>query len=70
MIDGEMTDDSTVAEIYALYDALMAAYPNYITKNDLGMDESGTYHIYNYVFTPEHIRLYNGEKNLRYHQGF
>lgn len=37
-----------VAELYALWDALMAAHPDYITKDFLGKDESGEFDIYRY----------------------
>lgn len=43
----------TINEIYAGYDELVENYPNYITKTDLGLDQSEEYHIYKYVFTPE-----------------
>ena len=43
----------TISEIYAGYDELVENYPNYITKTDLGLDQSEEYHIYKYVFTPE-----------------
>ena len=32
------------------YDELMAENPNYITKTQLGLDQSGTYPVYKYVF--------------------
>lgn len=39
-------------DIYALYDALMASYPNYISRTLLGNDQSGTIPVYKYVFEP------------------
>ena len=47
----------TLSELYSLYDALMAAHPNYITKTDLGLDQSGEYHLYKYSFVPEKITV-------------
>lgn len=47
----------TLTELYALYDSLVTAYPNYISKTDLGVDQSGLYHIYKYSFVPETISL-------------
>ena len=47
----------TLQELYAAYDALVAAYPNYITKTDLGLDQSGEYHLYKYSFIPESITV-------------
>ncbi len=41
---------STTAQLYALYDALVTAYPNYVTKNVLGQNSLGT-DIVEYVFT-------------------
>lgn len=46
----------TTADIYSLYDGLMADYPDYITKNLLGNDASGLLPIYEYRFTPEVAR--------------
>lgn len=46
--------DASAAERYALWDALMAAAPpGYITRTLLGYDQSDTYPVYRYVFTPE-----------------
>lgn len=42
-------------QIYSLYDALLLRYPDYISKIDYGLDQSGEYHIYGYSFTPETI---------------
>lgn len=47
----------TLSELYSLYDALVTAHPNYITKTDLGLDQSGTYHLYKYSFIPESIAV-------------
>ena len=33
----------TVAQIYALWDALVTQYPDYLTSADIGYDQSGTY---------------------------
>ena len=55
-IDGSgQYDDSavTVAQVYGWYDALVEAYPDYVTKHDWGMDASNTYNIYSYSFIPE-----------------
>lgn len=49
--------ERTVESIYGIYDELMAAYPNYITKTDLGLDQMGRYHIYRYDFKPESPRV-------------
>ncbi len=48
-------DSSTLysyTDIISGYDALVTAYPNNITKTSLGYDESETYQIYKYEFTP------------------
>ena len=45
-----VSDVSTANEVYALYDALVAKYPAYITKNTLGQNSLGT-PIYEYIFT-------------------
>lgn len=42
--------DKTVDAVYAKYDALMALYPNYITKTDLGVCSDGVTHVYRYDF--------------------
>lgn len=41
----------TLDEVYAGYDALVAAYPNYVTKTQAGMDASGAYPVWRYDFT-------------------
>ena len=41
---------NTPANIYAMYDALMAKYPKYITKMDLGVCSDGVNHVYRYDF--------------------
>ena len=38
--------------IYAGYDALVTAYPSYVSKTLLGKDQSDTYNIYKYEFKP------------------
>lgn len=47
---GLNAETCTSADIYALYDALMASHPKYITKTLLGKDASNTKNIYKYVF--------------------
>ena len=42
----------SVSDYYDDYDALMAKYPDYITKTLLGYDASGTFPIYRYDFIP------------------
>lgn len=41
---------NTPANIYAMYDALMAKHPKYITKTDLGLCSDGVNHVYRYDF--------------------
>lgn len=43
---------ATATEFYAIWDDLMADFPEYISRTSLGLDESGTYPIYRYDFTP------------------
>ena len=47
----------TLSELYSLYDSLAERYHDYITKTDLGVDQSGTYHIYQFSFVPETITV-------------
>lgn len=57
-IDGSQDfddDNPSVNQLYAAYDALVAAFPDYVTKVDFGMDASNTYPMYAYYFTPEAI---------------
>ncbi len=46
MTDATQTPDA----LYAMYDALMARYPHYITKTDLGLCSDGVNHVYRYDF--------------------
>lgn len=52
------------ADVLAKYDALVSAYPTYVTKQLLGNDASGTIAMYCYTFTPkyyiQHIYLQAG----------
>lgn len=48
----DITTWISYSSIISEYDALMAAHPDYITKEELGLDQSGTYTIYKYTFTP------------------
>lgn len=41
---------NTPDNIYAMYDALMAKHPKYITKTDLGLCSDGVNHVYRYDF--------------------
>ena len=57
MTDAMNTPDS----IYAMYDALMEKYPEYITKTDLGVCSDGVNHVYRYDFVepePYHSGTY------------
>ena len=50
----------TPTALYAMYDALMAKYPHYITKTDLGLCSDGVNHVYRYDFKePEQRRENN-----------
>ena len=49
----------TVADIYSEYDALVSAYPDYVSKTVLGRDQSNTYDICEYHFRPETLGYYN-----------
>lgn len=54
---------STVAAVYAAYDALMAQHPDYITKTDLGLCSDGVTHIYRYDFCEPRTRNNPETKN-------
>ena len=56
---GTATFNPTLSELYTLYDALVTAHPDYITKKDLGTDQSNTYHLYSYSFKPETLNVSN-----------
>ena len=61
-VDGTEDFDDTnpsVADIYTAFDALVTEFPDYITKEDLGMDQSNTYHLYAYYFNPESVPTEN-----------
>ena len=47
--------DVTVDLIYGMYDDLMSEFPDNITREQLGTDESGTYPIYKYRFKPNQV---------------
>ncbi len=56
--------ERTVDDIYGIYDALVTAYPNNVTKESLGKDQSGTYDIYKYTFKPEYPEAQHNNKHL------
>ena len=52
--------EKTVASVYAKYDALMAANPDFITKTDLGLCSDGSTHVYRYDFCERESRHQSG----------
>jgi len=53
----------SVNQIYALYNDLMAAYPDYISRETLPYtDQSGSYNMYVYSFTPPTIPFNTGNE--------
>lgn len=44
----------TSEQIAGIYDAMMAEWPNYITKSTVGKDATDTYNIYQYIFCPDY----------------
>lgn len=46
----------TTAKVYSWFDAFMAQYPEYITKENLGKDQSGQFDIYGYSFKTSNPR--------------
>jgi len=65
---------STVAQAYDLWDQLLAAAPDYVTKTALGPDSSGQYDVVRYVFAPQRYEktiivcanCHGGEKQGQY----
>ena len=49
----------SVADFYSAYDALVTAYPDYVSRTLLGKDQTDTYNIYEYHFRPESLGYYN-----------
>lgn len=48
-------DNPSLSAVYDAFDELVEEFPDYVSKSDLGMDQSNTYHIYAYYFTPEEM---------------
>lgn len=42
-------------EVHAMYDALMTAHPDYVTRQDLGVSSDGLQHVYAYTFCPPKV---------------
>ena len=59
MTNATMTPDA----LYAMYDALMAKYPHYITKTDLGLCSDGVNHVYRYDFKDPEQRHYHDRRS-------
>ena len=59
-------DNPSLSDLYDAYDALVESYPDYVSKEDLGTDASGTYHLYAYYFTPEEPDVQNTFYRLPY----
>ena len=53
-------DELTSTELFGLYDALVSAYPDYVTKNTL---TSGSFENYEYVFTLGNYNSKNGRRD-------
>lgn len=43
-------ETATVSTIYGLYDDLVATYPTFVTKDVIGLDESGLFNVNRYTF--------------------
>ena len=59
MTNATMTPDA----LYTMYDALMAKYPHYITKTDLGICSDGVNHVYRYDFKDPEQRHTNNRNS-------
>ena len=57
--EGSFADYSWCSdEIYAnLYDTLVAEYPEYVTREYMGKDQSGEHDMYAYIFEPENYKI-------------
>lgn len=53
-----------VNDIYGIYDTLLSANIGYITKTNLGKDQSGLYDIYQYNFKPSYPTSTNNKQHL------
>lgn len=62
MKDGSYQDMS-LNVLYSAYDSLLAAYPNYITRKELGNDASGIYPLYQYTLKPSAVTNQAGVAN-------
>lgn len=51
-------DNCTSQDIYNYIDAVMAEYPNYIAKEVLGKDQSGTYDVCRYVLSKHYYKAW------------
>ena len=55
-IEKEYTRDSETF-FNQCYEPLRRAYPDYITREVIGRDASGQYHMYGYIFAPENYQI-------------
>lgn len=53
-VDGDGNAIIKYSDVIAKYDALVAAYPDYVTKTEMGYDASGTILMYSYTFEPKY----------------
>lgn len=58
-IDKTLGDVNWTSEevIDNLYEPVRARHPNYIARENIGMDETGTYNMYCYTYTPENYEI-------------
>ena len=56
---GSMGDKNWTSEefINNMYEPVRAKYPQYITRNIIGKDQSGRYNMYSYIYTPENYKI-------------
>ena len=59
----DVRNSSTPDSLYAMYDALMAKHPHYITKTDLGICSDGVNHVYQYTFKDPEQRHQNNRNS-------
>lgn len=55
-VDGSGNAIIKYSDVIAKYDALVSAYPAFVTKQTLGYDASNTIEMYSYTFTPKYYK--------------
>lgn len=63
-----VTSTPGYSELIGFYESLRSNYPDYVSRTNLGKDQSGTYDIYEYKFAPKMAPIGSNPVGISYHK--